>query len=296
MRKIMEIKQRYQREDKKKKEIESMYKFLPLRILELLGIDDKKEIELEEQVSADASVLTVNTKSFLELIQNIETREIFSYVNQILERLIPITLEQGGCIDKYIGGGYCAIYVKEHEKAMKTALAICEELKDSEKFSIGLCYGNVKIGIVGNRECLSTTTISEYTGMSEYLQTIASKYYARILITSSYATQIEDFEKKYAFRFLGYILIRSTNTMEKLYDVFAGDQQEDVWMKKKTRLMFEEGVRQYTSGKLEIARLHFIEVLKASRRDTAAKEYLYLCDYYLQKENRGMEKIYIESY
>ena len=83
--------------------------------------------------------------------------------------------------------------------------------------------------------------------------------------------------------------------MEKIYDVFDGDDNDMRNRKRQTRMVFESGIQLYTEQKFEEARQHFIEVLKSDRYDLAAKEYVYRCEEYT-REKPANPIVYIERY
>ena len=74
--------------------------------------------------------------------------------------------------------------------------------------------------------------------------------------------------------------LRANDTLERIYDVYDGDAEEDFYQKELTRPLFEQGVELFVAKKFYEARLVFVEVLKQYRRDRAAKAYLYRCDKY----------------
>jgi hypothetical protein len=104
------------------------------------------------------------------------------------------------------------------------------------------------------------------------------------------------FDEKYNARFVGFLHISVTDTIEKLYDVFDGDREDKKLFKKQTKELFEKGVSLYCQKEFYEARLVFIEVLKQFRQDAAAKEYLYRCDRYYQSPDTDDTDIFIESY
>ena len=151
--------------------------------------------------------------------------------------------------------------------------------------------------VVGHEKRFGTLTISETTGLAEFLQELAVRYKARILITGSLKAQIPDFEKHYNSRYLGSIYLKAARTAEDLYDVYDGDEPADKNGKRKTRLLFEKGVALFQDEKFHDARQHFIEILKANRMDGAAKEYLYLCNRYCPEGDVPADKpTYLDVY
>ena len=121
-------------------------------------------------------------------------------------------------------------------------------------------------------------------------------YGARILITHLVYQQIADFEKQYHARYLGNIYVSASDTMERIYDVYDGDSEEEFYYKELTKSLFEQGVELFIARKFYEARLVFVEVLKQYRKDKASKEYLYRCDRFYKSEDKNEMDTIVERF
>ena len=72
------------------------------------------------------------------------------------------------------------------------------------------------------------------------------------------------------------IYIKDTDRIQKVYDVFDGDEQEIRNHKRQTRMVFEKGVHLFSKQNYQEARQYFIEVLKTDHFDKAAKECIFI--------------------
>ncbi len=276
---------------------------LPARLCGLFQDGKLEKLCIGAEKSVRAAVLSVNIHGFEAIVRQQDAAGIFRFVNQILSLAVPCILYQEGEIDKFVNAGFLAFFLNSPERALKAAVSVCEALSEAgikEEYAIGLSYGDVKVGVAGHERRFGIMTVSDTTGLADFLQEMAPRYRARILITGSLKSQIPDFEKNYNGRYLGTVYLKAAGESEELYDVYDGDEAEDKNGKRKTRLLFEKGVDLFKEGKYYDARLHFIEVLKANRMDGAAKEYLHLCDQYSQAVSGGtmLEKnfSYLEIY
>lgn len=257
----------------------------------LLPAPADKKTENQEILNRQKNILAavlyanINMTAFSDIVLSLETQDTFRYINTILSKLLPVIERNNGEADSFSDAGVTALFSQDFRSALVSAISMCQEINtindpdfDFSSFAVGVCLGPVMIGVVGEGRNYSTLTISEYTGLAKYLQSIAGKYYAKILITAGYAEFIDDFAKRFSSRTLGYIYLTKLKKYERIYDVYNGDTLEIRNRKRKTKLMFEKGVELFAERKYDQARLHFIEVLKADRQDLAAKEYVYLCE------------------
>ena len=283
---------------------EGYYKFVPSKMFEMLRKTSVTDVKLGDQTKAEITILTFNAVGFDEMVSTMSADEMFKLINNIFSNLIPIVIKNGGVVDKFYNAGLVAFFTEGSERALNAAISICqcmdlvnqqETIKNPVHMTMAISHGPVMIGIVGHERRLSATTISEHSNLTGFLRGIAPKYSSRILTTGSAISKISDFNKKYNSRLIGFLYIRNEDTAEKLYDVFDGDTADMKHMKKQTKELFEKGVSLYCAREFYEARLVFIEVLKQFREDSAAKEYLYLCDNYYQKDTSDID-IYIEKF
>lgn len=288
-------------EKTKDQQTDSCPAMLPMELLALLQGTNMRRLVLEDQKNIQAVSMAVNSSEFSRMIHAMEAEEVFLFINRFLQKAIPIVYEAGGFVEGFRDCGMSALFLDHYEEAVVSAVSICELLNDLEQdmprygtFSIGLTYENAVVGAVGDSRRMSLLTLSEEAfGMSEWLMRIAGKYYARILVTDTYAELITDFQRKFNTRVLGYVYIRDTDRMKKIYDVFDGDTRDVRNRKRQTKIVFEKGVSLFLERQYAQARQCFIEVLKMDRMDQAAKEYVFCCEEYI---HHGDGKAYIERY
>lgn len=266
---------------------------LPDKLFMLFQKGRPEKLKIGEEKSIQAAVLFYNIPGFAEKVRKQSAEEVFQFVNGMLSLVVPCILYQEGEIKEYVDAGLSAFFLHDPDKALCAAVSVCEALNQAgvrEPYSIGLTYGKVMVGIVGHEKRFGILTISETTGLAEFLQELAVRYRVKILVTGSLRQQIPDFDKNYNSRYLGNIYLKTVRVNEELYDVYDGDEPTDKNGKRKTRLLFEKGVELFQNNKFQDARQHFIEVLKANRMDGAAKEYLYLCNECIADKDSGKDE------
>ena len=294
------VRQRLERELARNREqlqrTEEIYEsFLPERLARLAGCRSAQELSPDRQRAFFSTVMSVGDSPFAM------TPEKPSALScRGLSCLLPVAMESGGVVNRLESAEMTVLYPEDAPGALAAAIRMCEAA-DSGKaepggdVAIGLDYGTVRLGIAGCAKRLSVITWPESVKAAGFLQAKAVKYGTRILATDRFAGQIADFEKRCSSRLLGYFYEDTRQELVKIYDIYDGDPVERRQAKRKTRMIFEQGVDRFVYGLYEEARLCFVEVLKADRQDLAAREYLYRCDR-LCRDAEAEKEIGIETF
>ena len=268
-------------------------KHVPFKMMKLLHKENIVDVKLGNETNAVLGILSFQLADFDKNIRKKSTKEMFDFINHIFHVSVPAVMEAKGTIESFQNAGFTAVYDHDCEGALTTAVSICRKMNhmvttgqlQKNHAGIGIAFGPIMVGIVGQEKRMSAITISQYRDMACWLQAIAAKYQSHILITKTAADEIPDFHKNYHVRTLGFLYNAYTGHAEKIYDVYDGDSTQEMKQKESTKEIFETGVECYLAGQFQKARQAFISVLKQFRKDKAAKEYLYLCDQYCESEN-----------
>lgn len=285
---------------------QAYYKFVPSKIFEILHKNSVMDVKLGDGRNTRLSVLSLVTEEFDELTKTMGNEQMFQFMNDILYNCVPIIMEQHGVVERFEDAGLTAFFTESNQEVLDSAILILQRIaqlnvekhfgiQNSVHLRCAITYDSVKLGIVGHEDRMSVVTISEQHWITKFLCQIAAEYNSNLLVTAAYASSIPDFAQKYDCRFLGFVHVAGSSQMEKIYDVFNGDDEENIILKKQTKGVFEEGVNLYCARKYSEARLSFVEVLRQYRRDTAASRYLYLCNQHEGKGNKESIDIAIET-
>lgn len=279
---------------------DAYYKYVPSKILTLLGKNNIVDIKLGNEVNTMLTVFSMQLADFDRRIRKKSAREMLSSINQVLHVSVPVVVDREGMVEGFQNAGFTALFDNGCEAALLSAITICRKLNhmvllkqlEKNRAGIGIAYGGVTLGIVGQEKRMAAITVSQYRDTACWLQSIAEKFQAHILITGKTADNIPDFFDTYHVRTLGFLYNTYTGYTDRIYDVYDGDSKEEVELKDATKELFEEGVNLYCIKDFVAARRKFIAVLKRFRKDKAAKEYLYLCDQYSMRGNLSNIDVY----
>lgn len=279
---------------------DAYFRYVPAKILTLLGRNNIEDIKLGDKVNVILTVFSFQLADFDRTIRQKTTGEMIAAMNQVLHSCVPVVTEQEGMVESFQNAGFTALFDNGCEAAVLSAVTVCQKLNhmvllkqlDENQAGIGIAFGEVMLGIVGQEKRMEAITASQYRDTACWLQSVARKYQAHILITQTAANQIPDFFETYHIRTLGFLYNTYTGYTDRIYDVYDGDSRKEIESKNETKEEFEKGVELYCIRDFVGARQKFIGVLKRFTRDRASKEYLYLCDKYIAQGNKEEVDIY----
>lgn len=283
--------------------LEGYEAFVPERVFELLERKDITQVRLGDQREIEAAVLNIGSMQFQENARNMSGDELYPLINQMLKEMIPAVAGNGGIVERMEEDGLNAYYPQACEPALKSAILISQRFRamrtEGHKIPIyraSISYGRLFLGMVGGRERMAASAISDLISMTGFLKKMGESYGVKILVLESAAVRIPDFKKRYHVREIGTLYRKRSCEVEYVYDVYDGDEAGDFRAKERTKSWFEKAMAAYRKGKYYDARLIFAKILKENGNDLAAREYVYRCDRYYQLGKDAAVRIHLEEY
>lgn len=268
--------------------------FIPERLLSCLNIREGilAGEELVEQRADVTAAFLCGGRSTLSKNESVtsDADAVFDGLNRMFSVVVPAVTEYDGAVESVQDGVFRSLFFDRPESALRAAVTVSDET-DNGYLSLGLSYGIFSVGIVGYADRMEITSISTYTHVGEFLRESANKLYATILATGEFVKHIPDYDKKFNSRLLGKIHYSGMDDSDEIYDVFEGDQVDQRNKKRKTKMLFEKGVRLFWDKEFAEARGYFVEVLKADHDDSAARHYLFLCDTYQKRTEDNQDEV-----
>lgn len=274
-------------------------RYVPLELLNILNRDGITRLELGHTESRFVTILTFQLTEARKKIMNQDSRQVLENMNLLFQTIIPVITERNGFVERFQDAGMLAVYTDNVEDALLSAITICQRMKHNQatgklsRISMGITYGGVLFGTVGHEKRMAAIAISPHASMAWYLQKLGPLYGSRLLIASGAAEQIPGFLHSYHYRFVGMTENKYTGNVEKIYDVYDGDPEEQRQGKERTREQFERGVELFCMRKFRESRQAFIGVLKRYQTDAGARHYLQYCNAYYQMEDTGDISIFM---
>jgi two-component system sensor histidine kinase ChiS len=159
-------------------------------------------------------------------------------------------------------------YNGEHETNIKTG--------------IGLNFGNLRLGVIGEAERIEGTVISDAVNLASRVEGLTKIYGASILITDAIITRLAD-PTAYQYRILGRVKVKGKSDSVSVFEILDGLPEDELRAKLKTRAAFDEAISEYLSGDFKAAETKFAHVLAQNPDDLAAELYKKRCAYFAEQ-------------
>jgi adenylate cyclase len=148
----------------------------------------------------DAAVMFIDIVGSTGQMEMFTPEQVIAGIRAVHRRIVPVILDHGGNIDKFLGDGVMAVYgaperrVDDAREAVLSAVEIVDLVdKWSERriergnvavtVEIGLHYGPVIQGNVGIEDRLEFTTVGDTVNVAARLEGMAGQYRAGVLMS-----------------------------------------------------------------------------------------------------------------
>lgn len=275
--------------------IHAYLRFVPERVLGLLGKESILEVDKRTYASRRMSAMTVWFE-FPARVYEHSTRALFENINEVIERTAAIVARKGGTVFNFAYNGYDVVLSGPEADAVSTAVAVQQEVLSLNEqrainglptvtLRIALDVGEVMIGIVGDENQMEPATISSSFTTARRLIGLAQRLEAGILCTENVIAGA----KGYGSRYMGKS--RQGDEMIRVYEIFDGDRFSTRHGKAATGRQFSQGVFALYSRDFETAKRIFLELVYDHPEDGGARYYLYLAD---QMEKQADQEISLD--
>jgi len=260
-------------------------RFVPKELLSFLKKSSIVDITLGDQVETNMAILFSDIRSFTTMSEKMSPQETFNFLNSYLKRMEPIISKRNGFIDKYIGDAIMALFPKSIDDALLSAIDMCKELRNYNELrineqgyepisiGIGLHTGSMILGTIGGEARMEGTVISDAVNLSARLEELTKKYNTKIIISEKSLFELKN-KNLYNYRYLGKNKIKGKNNLIAIYEVFDGDNDQQIELKRQTREVFDAAIKSFFQKEYSEAQELFKKVLQLNPRDSVTKIFL----------------------
>lgn len=269
-------------EDRQRELAKSYMRFVPERVMALLG---KKSLsEVDKGTFASRKMLAMMIWfGFPQETYEKSGKELFDNINEIIERTASIVSQKGGTVFNFAYDGYDAVFPVDPALAVSTAVVVQQEVlainrerevdgRPPVTLRIALDEGNMMIGVVGDESQMEPTAISSSFSVARQLIALCNLLDANILCTEAVAAGAAE----YGIRYMGKCVDGKESI--RTYEIFDGDPYDIRRVKQLTGKRFSEGVYALYSRDFAAAKRIFLDMVHRNTGDGGARYYLYLAD------------------
>jgi PAS domain S-box-containing protein len=262
-------------------------RFVPHEFLKLLDKTSVLEVKLGDHVEKEMTILFSDIRGFTALSETMTPTENFTFINEYLNRMVPIISQHEGVIDKYIGDAIMALFPTSPDHAVQAAIGMLKALsKYNEtrgrperprlKIGIGLNTGYLMLGTIGDKTRMDGTVIADAVNVASRVEELTKIYNTPLLITEQTYLKLKNV-LRYEIRVIDRVKVKGKSQYLTVYEVFDADNSAVVELKLQTLRDFEQGFMCFHNGNFTKAFDFFEKVLAINEDDEAARVYVSRC-------------------
>ncbi|MGI9543768.1 MAG: response regulator, partial [Cyclobacteriaceae bacterium] len=259
-------------------------RFVPHEFLKALGRESIMDVRLGDQVEGEVTVFFSDIRGYSTLAETMNPEENFNFLNAYLRRVGPIIKKHNGFVSQFLGDGIMALFRHSAKDALQAAIDIQREVdrynvkrqKDKRqtiKVGIGLHTGSLMLGILGDKDRMDASVVSDTVNTASRMEGLTKHYGANIILSKSTLEHLGD-THSFNYRGLGQVQVKGKLKAVNIYEFYDGEKKEVIALKKQTQAVFETGLNCYYQKDFTHAAIAFQEVLDVIPTDKAAQLYL----------------------
>lgn len=260
-------------------------KYIPKQFLKFLGKNSILELELGNQVQKEVTTMFVDIHNSTSVSTTLSLEENFNYINSYLNVVSPIIRKFNGFVDKYLGDGILAVFIKP-ENALECAVAITKVIENKNLLNknlpnldvgISINTGEVVFGVVGEEERKSPTIISDAVNLGSKMEDF-NKYFGSKIIFSKRTLNSLKIDYPLSYRYVGSLTLGDDKEYISLFESLEYYNKKKREKLENEKTNFEQAVRYFNLGKCNQAKLLFEQILKNIRDDKISYMYFNKCE------------------
>jgi len=218
--------------------------------------------------------------------------ESFNFINELLNKFGPIVRKHHGFIDKYIGDSVMALFPNEANHAINAGIDMQNELKEINvarhkrdqplvQIGIGIHTGKLILGMIGEKERLEGTVISDVVNTAARMEGLTKRYRSPILISEQTLKELDQ-PIKHNYRFMEHVKVKGKIQSTSVYEIYDSEPQTTIKLKNATQETLDQGISAYYKRQFKTATEHFQQALSNYPNDRISQIYLELAEIYKQ--------------
>lgn len=275
--------------------VNSYSRFVPHEFLSILDKEDITKVNLGDQIQKEMTILFSDIRGFTSISENMTPQENFNFLNSFLSKMEPIILKNNGFIDKYIGDAIMALFPKNPDDAILSAILMQKEVKEHShellregytnlKIGIGINVGLLMLGTVGGRNRMDGTVISDAVNLASRIENLTKTYKSDLLISAETVGKLNN-PDQFKMRIVDRVIVKGKSKPVLLYEIYNSDHEDIQSLKDAMRDFYEEGYSHFCFGEYNEALSYFEKCQAIYPKDAVVKLYIKRCHTLIAEPN-----------
>lgn len=230
---------------------EAYFRFVPKEFLGMLNKEEMTEVMLGDFVETEMSIVFLQLDIFNTDGKEVSPKEQYEAFSEFSLVISPLFSNNNGFISKFISRGIIALFPKGVDDAVECCFAIRKQAKElvqqrikenKPQFSIGLGihYGKMILGTIGEDNRLDDTVISDTVNTAARIEAVAESLQREIIISVEAAKKSKIVQNiPYSLIPLGYIHVKGKEKPLSLFECILLEDSVD-----SMKSILEQGVKE----------------------------------------------------
>jgi len=245
-----------------------------------------KKINLDGEIR-NMTVLFTDVRGFTSISENMEPKELTTYINAFLTPLTEVIHKNRGTIDKYMGDAIMAFWgapLRDPQHGKNALVAGLDMLKAIKKLNkhfaskgqpqikigIGVNTGEMNVGNKGSKFRVDYTVLGDAVNLGSRLEGLTKNYDVDFIVSESTRHEVPEFE----YRMLDIVKVKGKNKPVTIFEPIDFVEKVD----KKTR----KSIKEFH---------HALKLYRQQNWDSAEQTIFHLSQ---QEPERMIYKIYLD--
>ena len=194
-------------EQEKKEYYEAALQFVPQCLLDILHKDDIRSIDFGTTVELIGTIVCIDIKGFTQWSEHRPSKEIILNINESWAALIPAVHKLNGAIVNFTGDGLILLFPDDPLDALTFVVSTMHRKKSdptfipSFEFGMGVHYGTIILGAVGQKTQMSLTVLSDIVNTAARIETVTRDIKSMLVVSAAFIRAC-GFDKKSAVQII----------------------------------------------------------------------------------------------
>ncbi len=267
--------------------------FVPAGLTSLFNKEKTGDVKAGDFVTKKMCVFILDIRDFTSLSETMSAKECFDFINGFLSEFVPVIKQCRGLITGFAGDQINGLFEKSSdgvEASIKIGRLLARYNKDrlsqglvQINIGIGLCTGEVVLGISGNQNRIQLTAVSGEVQKAILLESL-TKYTGSMIIADKSVLDDSEDSIKLSSRRIGRYSV-SQGVQSDAYEMIFSFMPKSTLRRLETKYLFERALNDLESGRIESAGVEFSSLLQENPNDELIKWYLRVKNSIVKSEN-----------